>query len=333
MSTRNYSIDILKLFCALLVVFIHVDFNYNKYILPVTRCAVPVFLIISGYFLYDKESSGMKQENIEKNIARIVKLTLWSTLFYFVYFFVLRIIAGERGGQIPSQSVWLKWICYNVTIYGEHLWYLFAYIYVLLIVLLANRFGKLNCLFYWIPILLLANLLLGMYSKPVFEIQFPYYYTRNFLLLALPFFLIGAFFKKHEDKILGLIKTSYLIGGVIFCFVMLYVEKVILDSFSVSWGGSDLFFCSIFLAVFLFLLSLSIKNLHISWIAKMGEKDSLYIYIFHPVVAFFCSFVCYKLNIHDVFVEVAPIVVIIITILLIEINDFVLKKIKFYKFG
>lgn len=48
MIERNYSIDILKFICAILVVFLHTDCVYHDYILPLTRCAVPCFFMISG---------------------------------------------------------------------------------------------------------------------------------------------------------------------------------------------------------------------------------------------------------------------------------------------
>lgn len=51
MIERNYSIDILKFICAILVVFLHTDCVYHDYILPLTRCAVPCFFMISGYFI------------------------------------------------------------------------------------------------------------------------------------------------------------------------------------------------------------------------------------------------------------------------------------------
>lgn len=64
MIERNYSIDILKFICAILVVFLHTDCVYHDYILPLTRCAVPCFFMISGYLLFndgDIEISRLKR--------------------------------------------------------------------------------------------------------------------------------------------------------------------------------------------------------------------------------------------------------------------------------
>ena len=40
---RNYSFDVLKLFLALLVVFIHIHVPWREVILPLTRCAVLLY--------------------------------------------------------------------------------------------------------------------------------------------------------------------------------------------------------------------------------------------------------------------------------------------------
>lgn len=57
-NNRQYNIDILRLICALLVVCIHcTNYSLREYILPITRIAVPIFFIISGYFLYSDNIS------------------------------------------------------------------------------------------------------------------------------------------------------------------------------------------------------------------------------------------------------------------------------------
>ena len=49
---RLYSFDSLKMVCAILIIFLHVYTPYQKYILPLTRCAVPCFFMISGFLIY-----------------------------------------------------------------------------------------------------------------------------------------------------------------------------------------------------------------------------------------------------------------------------------------
>lgn len=52
----------------------------------------------------------------------------------------------------------------------------------------------------------------------------------------------------------------------------------------------DHYISSTFLAVSLFLLFLSLKQSKVNVFSKLGEKDSLYIYILHPLfMTFFCG--------------------------------------------
>ena len=65
---RLNNIDLLKFICAVLVVFLHMGTPYQQYILPLTRCAVPCFLIISGYFIFNADDAKF-QARLKKNIT------------------------------------------------------------------------------------------------------------------------------------------------------------------------------------------------------------------------------------------------------------------------
>ena len=70
MVSRNYSIDILRLLLSFAVVVIHVHSGkWYDYVDPICRLAVPVFFIISGYFIYDE---GINKK-VRKGLAKISK--------------------------------------------------------------------------------------------------------------------------------------------------------------------------------------------------------------------------------------------------------------------
>ena len=71
---RLNNIDLLKFICAVLVVFLHMGTPYQQYILPLTRCAVPCFLIISGYFIFNADDAKF-QARLKKNIRKIFSRT------------------------------------------------------------------------------------------------------------------------------------------------------------------------------------------------------------------------------------------------------------------
>ena len=84
---RNYSIDILKTICCFLIIIIHIPWNFKEEILPLTRCAVPCFFMISGFFLYQKD--GIDLCKIKHTIKHRLYMTLPTNygIFTHIYMF------------------------------------------------------------------------------------------------------------------------------------------------------------------------------------------------------------------------------------------------------
>lgn len=186
---RNNSIDILKFFCAILVVILHCGICGFEVVRPITCCAVPCFFMISGYL-----TAGQNEEiKIRKGIKRITILMLWSTMLFLGIKVCMSIIAPNAGYTfVPSKREWLDFLIFNENPWGFHLWYIGAYLYVLIFSLpLVNReFVRKICL--WIvPLLILTELSFGSYSRLLFGTEFNFLYTRNFALVGLPCFWIG----------------------------------------------------------------------------------------------------------------------------------------------
>ncbi len=206
-DSRNNNIDILKAICAFEVVFAHVPFIKFELIDP--HFAVPCFLMISGYFIFSPSKERM-DERIIRSINRIVWICLWSTAIYFVYdgFYMLR-----NGEDLFNSSKVVNWILFNQTIYGTQLWYLFAYLYVLIIVYFFNKKRWLFILTWAAPFLLVLNLLFGTYSVFIFGVDPPIYQTRNFLGIGIPFFTIGMLIKEMPPPPLPYMFLVYLQNG------------------------------------------------------------------------------------------------------------------------
>ena len=102
---RLYNIDLLKFFCAVLVIFLHMHTPYQGYILPLTRCAVPCFLIVSGYFIFNTDEQKF-QSNLKRNIGKIFHIFVWSTLlFAFVKFLFCVVILGLKNVNLNNLSL------------------------------------------------------------------------------------------------------------------------------------------------------------------------------------------------------------------------------------
>lgn len=323
MNERNYSIDILKFSCAVLVIFLHTNSNFQEITLPFTRCAVPCFFIISGYLLFGK--NNISQDRLNRNLTHVAKISLWSTLFFIVWTEFKNIV--ELGTIfIPSYIDIVEWIVFNDNPFAFHLWYLFAYMYVLLIISLVNKYDKWKLLYWFTPVLLFGDLVLGKYSLLIWRYEPNFLLARNFLFVGLPYFTLGTIIKRFVDQDFVFKKRYLLLVGIILFTVTTYGEKFFLTSVDM-FATRDHYLSTTFLALCIFLLSLSFKTGHKSTISILGEKYSLYIYIFHPIFISCCNITFKLIGLHNMYLYISPIVVLIATI----IFTFCLFKIKIIK--
>ena len=194
---RNYSVDALKFICAVLIVFLHVPCKLHSYYLPVTRCAVPCFFIISGYFLMGENM----QDRMKKGSIRMFKLMVESSLLFAIVLFITHHL--KIDSIIPSVEELIDFVLLNDNPWGFHLWYLGAYLYVLLICILIDKYKKWHLAFMMTPLLLIIDLIMGKYSLLIMNREFPFIYVRNYLFVGLPYFLIGAYIKLKNIRFRG----------------------------------------------------------------------------------------------------------------------------------
>ncbi len=314
MTERNYSIDILKFICAVLVITIHTEWNYQQAILPFAKCAVPCFFIISGYLLFDKTS--IKPERLNRTLIHIGGITLWATSMFI---FLKETLSVIRHGSLwlPSFNDFVAWLFFNHVPFAYHLWYLYAYIYVLMIVLVINKYNKWRVLYWITPILLLIDLTFGKYSLLIWEWEPPYICLRNFLFFGLPYFAIGTMIKRDANHCLKVFNKKLLYSGVLFFTLTLYIEKHFLLYLDRN-ASREHYISHVFLSCFLVMIALSINSKTRSIFSKLGEKDSLYIYIFHPVFIICCTSLFEKMQLSIFYMYFSPIIVLSSTILFIN---------------
>ena len=206
MKERNYSIDVLKFVCAVLVVLLHCGYAWHEAVLPLTRCAVPCFLIISGFLLYSP-GKGIGHERLKRNIKHIWHIILWSTILFAVVKEILVMLHCDVF--LPSAKQLLYFIFLNENPFAGHLWYLSAYLYVLLIMKVVDKYRLWKPLLWLTPFLLLGDLVLGKYSLLLLNREFPFVYVRNFLFVGLPYFMIGVWIKMNIDRLQTVCRFAY----------------------------------------------------------------------------------------------------------------------------
>lgn len=100
-------LDILKAICAFCVVCIHYPFlgKIDDYIVIVSRSAVPVFFMITGFFYSDVRNKGRETAQILK----ITSLCLVSNAAYFLWGLFLSAFGGIQEYFTDSLSLRLHW--------------------------------------------------------------------------------------------------------------------------------------------------------------------------------------------------------------------------------
>lgn len=133
---RNNSIDNLKAICTFLIICIHVPFpgEIGAYFITLTRIAVPIFFMITGFFyldiiFYHKEV---------KQIKKILKLLIEANVIFLIWNILCKVFCGKNIIHYLQSTITLKniikFVVFNESPLGVHLWYLGAVFYVLLIV-------------------------------------------------------------------------------------------------------------------------------------------------------------------------------------------------------
>lgn len=297
----------MKATCAFLIVCIHVPFpgRVGAYFTALTRVAVPVFFMITGYFYSDTVARHKEKQQIKK----ILCLAVEANILFFVWNVILNILRKESIISY-TQSIFtgksiLKFLVMNESPLAGHLWYLGAILYVLVIVLLVDKLNCRKLLYYLTPVLLIADLAFGKYSLLIFHREFPYILVRNFLCVGIPYFCIGNLIreKRYSEK-----WNKKVLQGLIIVFAITsFAERFILVSAGLN-ATRDHYLSTTLLAICLFVYTLK-SNWHNKGLTVIGRKYSTWLYVIHPIFITVFSIVVGKLGLKSVYRCVAPIVV------------------------
>ncbi len=275
--SRNHSLDTLKCLCAFLVIVMHTTQSgyWTEMLYPIRRIAVPIFFIISGYFLFSSDIA-VTTNRLKANISKVVSLVILSSCFYAVVNFL--------QGQTVEFDV-IEVFLLNENPFSGPLWYLNSYLYVLFFFLVLARYKlfdhkSISRLFPLFILLLLTSLLLGRYSQLVIGTNFSLLITRNFIFTGIPFFGIGAYIKSRENNSLINLNNNSL-GALIVLFVVIStIERYLLANYLPKSDG-DLTISAIVLSVLVFQFALSYNQTRDTIFSRCGRLYSLDIYVFH----------------------------------------------------
>ena len=279
-KSRNMSLDVLKLIASYFVVFIHFTFSglTGNIVDALSRFAVPVFFMVSGYFAY-----GNSAEKLVSKLKNIIKIYFWGAAIYFCFYGILKLCdSGIKatiwyGISYFNPAFIFKFIVFNLPRSSEHLWFLSALVYVYgLQYFMVRREVKDRVYLCIGVVLLIIHLLLGV-GLSAFGIVIPIFVVRNFLFMGYPLFCIGMLIRKNEDSVHKKITCKRAMALI----VIGVIETVV--SYFIS-GKNELFVGSVLVAVALLIISLKTKDMPVNDKIIRWSQTSTGIYIIHIVV-------------------------------------------------
>lgn len=194
---RNIAIDSLKLLLAAMVVALHAGFLGEEspvlaYLFDngLFRVAVPVFLVINGFYFFD----AIKSKQTGKWLKRVV-------ILYFVW------MALYAPLWLPVDGPALSWTVKffrNIAFGFHHLWYLAgmlgaAIACILLHQIRSSFFIGICIMLFMIGVLIQYTGNYHVFEGTYLDQLFNYHWShRNALFFSLPFFSAGYLIRKHS---------------------------------------------------------------------------------------------------------------------------------------
>ncbi len=294
-------LQILKFFCAIFVILIHTPSYGKELVMPLTRIAVPIFFMITGYFVLEP-SGEIPTPRLRKTLFKTVRLFLIAVAVYIVYYMLISLRNPEIFQRTIQTFLSFKSWC-NLFIFGSypagHLWYLVALIQAVLVIMLICRMKLAKWLWIFIPLGFAVNLLYGKYNFLINSHLVPnnLLFARNSITTALPCIVLGMLLRRYEHL---LPSTRTVIFTTILCLILLYTENIILYLFLPKYHAGDIVLLTIPCAVGIFILFLRFSSVHpaAEKIGKLGKHCSLDIYVWHMLIFSVASVCLAKLNIH-----------------------------------
>lgn len=269
-KTRNYSLDFFKGIACILVVFMHCEFPGKTGILIqcVSRFCVPFFFMVSGYFCYAAD----KQVDYKKKIIHISKIIISAIAFYSF----INIFFYHRYPVITAHAL-RDYLIFNVPLYiAGQMWFLYALLYDYVLMYLIVKFKLQKTLKIIVPVGICLYILLAQGAHLTgFHVSNKIY--RNFLIEGFPLFSLGYLLHMDEGRFtVSSGSLPVIISATTLCCVL---ERVLMER---DFGVNICTFPQV-TAVFLYSL-INADKYKDSLFTKLGEKYSMYIYMFHPAV-------------------------------------------------
>ena len=276
---RNYALDFVRFVMAFLVVAIHVPCFGGGYLMPVARCAVPFFYIVSGYFLW-KDSKVDFKMNCIRNAKKWLKLYIVSALILSTAAVAIKTIYTQPIADFSWQQV--CWLCFNgvypslerIELFGNTfgtsvVWFLYAGMIAFVFASILHKYIKRILFVIWCIILIMLSIVINRIYDGVL--------VPRLLSASIPFVLIGAWLRCHWNVFENQFSFIKLLIAVVVLLMVGGVEMKFFD------GYKEMVFCTPFLSIVLFLAALK-SPYKFGFISHFPVKSTFDVYIYHRLM-------------------------------------------------
>ncbi len=303
-TDRLANVEWLRILAIMAVVLIHSDTCYTSIVLPATRFAVPLFFMISGYFI----GNPSKCINWRKYIIKSLWVLLGSTLFYGLVRCIECSLVGESILNRPLESILFRWFLVNLNPCSSHLWFIGAYLYVLCIAYFVDKWHLWQQMYWFIFPLFITGYFLQL-------LHYPLSLSRNFLFDGLPCFMLGSWLCTNRNLYAPLKRIKQLKWIVIGIAFLPFCEDFLLNKLAFV-KEADLFLTSILFAACLLILAVETPQHIAVQLPSNTHSIVLGVYIFHIFVGFMYEHLLPSSLLHVYQMWLSPILVFVTTWLL-----------------
>lgn len=276
------ALQMLKALAAFAIVDIHFPTGIIN-VLPLDRTAVPIFLMITGYFLLNSEGQ-LTLSRIKRTLIKVVKLDLIAQLIYLVLSIVEVTFWQPDKMEFRFSTKALIQVLLVGDSWGGVLWYLHGVAQAMIVLYLLVRFKRLK----WLPWLSAVGLticiVVGCYKSAFLPEEYMkrWYIHRNFFTTCLPMLFIGMVIRLNEHNIRQTFKRLmwWSLAGII----VLYCESELVARV-LQLHSCEIYICNLPLAVCLFCAALKAPAMpQLNALVVNGKEHSQNIFICHGLV-------------------------------------------------
>ena len=276
---RNYALYFARFVMAFLVVVIHVPCLGGDYLMPIARCAVPFFYIVSGDFLW-KDSEEDFRSSCMRNAKKWLKLYIVSALILSIAAVVIKICYPQPLADFSWQQVY--WLCFNgvypslerIELFGKTLgttvvWFLYTGMITFIIAKLLYNFIKRRYFLIWCILLIVVSIIINRIYGGVL--------VPRLLSASVPFVLIGSWLRCHWKSYENKLPFIKLCVSVVLLYMVGGIEMKFFD------GYKEMVFSTTFLSIVLILVALK-SPYKFSFISHFPVKSTFDVYIYHRLM-------------------------------------------------